>query len=358
MTRAAYESAIARVKANADPDARDIEMLLSTADADEQALLFHEAARARDEACGRRMAVRGLVEFSSYCGNSCFYCGLNRANAAAERYRLSPREMLACAGRVAGAGIRTVVLQSGEDGTPAEELAGVVRAIKERHDMAVTLSVGERPRRDYALWKEAGADRYLLRVESVDAGLYASMHADRQVASRLRCLDDLRDLGYQVGSGIMVGPPGQTPAHIAADLRFFAARGFDMLGIGAFIAHPRTPFRDAPPGDVALALRVIAVARLLSPRAWMPATTALGSMDRDYRVDALRAGANVVMPNFTPEPCKAKYAIYPGKLCLKERAAGCRDEMARLAREAGLETDWSRADALTADTPRPVAVRT
>jgi len=156
----------------------------------------------------------------------------------------------------------------------------------------------------------------------------------------------------------MVGPPGQTPAHIAADLRFFAARGFDMLGIGAFIPHPRTPFRDAPPGDVALALRVIAVARLLSPRAWMPATTALGSMDRDYRVDALRAGANVVMPNFTPEPCKAKYAIYPGKLCLKERAAGCRDEMARLAREAGLETDWSRADALTADTPRPVAVRT
>jgi len=357
MKGAAFESAIARVVANAAPDARDIKLLLSTADAKEQALLFNEAARVRDEACGQRMVVRGLVEFSSYCGNSCFYCGLNRTNTAAERYRLSPGKILACADRVAEAGIRTVVLQSGEDGMPAEELAGVVRAIKDRHDMAVTLSVGERPRRDYALWKEAGADRYLLRIESIDAGLYASLHADRGVASRLHCLDDLRDLGYQVGSGIMVGPPGQTLSHIADDLRFFAARQFAMLGIGTFIPHPQTPFRNAPHGDVALALRVIAIARLLSPDAWMPATTALGSMDRDYRADALGAGANVVMPNFTPEASKAKYAIYPGKRCLEERAENCRSEMIRLSRDAGLELDWSRADGMVTDTTTPATPR-
>ncbi len=343
---ACFASALARVRGSRRPDARDLETLLVSEDAAEDELLFSEARRTRDEECGRRMVLRGLVEFSSYCGNSCRYCGLNRGNRKAARYRLSPEEILGCAARIAQAGIRTIVLQSGEDGMPAPELARIVGAIKSRHDMAVTLSVGERPRKDYALWRDAGADRYLLRVESVDPKLYASWHADRILSTRLRCLDELRDLGYQVGSGMMIGTPGQTAAHIARDIRFLAERDFDMIGIGAFIPHPDTPMGNAPRGDIGLTLRAVALTRLVNRNAWMPATTAVGSLDRDYRVDALNAGANVVMPNFSPEDAKGKYAIYPGKRCLSERSGDAARAMERMAEEAGLALDYSRADSL------------
>jgi biotin synthase len=324
----------------------DIELLLNAADPDETAMLFTEAARTRDEACGRRMVLRGLVEFSSYCGNTCRYCGLNRTNGKLERYRLSADEILESANLVAKAGIRTIVFQSGEDGTDAIALADIVREIKTRYDMAITLSVGERTRADYATWKDAGADRYLLRIESSDAELYASLHKGRTLATRLRCVNDLMDLGYQTGSGIMVGPPGQTTRHIARDILFFAERDFDMIGIGPFIPHPDTPFRDAKAGDVLLTLKTVALTRLVNRNAWLPATTALGSMDRDYRVDALKAGANVVMPNFSPAPVKKKYEIYPGKRCVSENTGACAGCMGALAMAAGLEIDYSRADSL------------
>ncbi len=320
--------------------------LLESDDPDENALLFGRAAAVRDAHCGSRMVVRGLVEFSSYCRNTCFYCGLNRANRAAERYRLSADEILESARLVDGAGIRTIVLQSGEDGYDASELARAIRGIREHYDMAITLSVGERSREDYALWREAGADRFLLRVEAVDADLYRSLHEGRELSTRLECLETLRELGYQVGSGVMVGPPGQTTSHLARDIRFLASREFDMIGVGPFIPHPDTPFGGAKPGDVGLTLRVVALLRLVTRNAWLPATTALGSMDRDYRVDALKAGANVLMPNFSPVEVKKKYEIYPGKRCVTERTGACAGCTEGIARAAGLAIDWSRADSL------------
>jgi biotin synthase len=323
-----------------------LELLLAATEPEETALLFARAAEIRDAECGRRMVLRGLVEFSSRCSNTCLYCGLNRNNKNAERYRLSNEEILESAALIAKAGIRTMVLQSGEDGFPAEWLASVLRGIKDRHDMAITLSVGERPRADFALWKDAGADRFLMRVESSTPELYASLHLGRTLATRLACLDDLRELGYQVGSGIMVGPPGQTVAHIARDIFFFSARDFDMIGIGPFIPHPDTPFHAAPAGTVGLTLNALALTRIVTRNSWLPATTALGSLDRDYRVDALKAGANVVMPNFSPVSVKKKYEIYPGKRCVGENTGACACCMDHLAESAGLKLDYSRADSL------------
>lgn len=329
-----------------DGPVKEIEQLLSADDKEETSLLYAEASRVRDEECGQRMVLRGLVEFSSFCGNSCYYCGLNRTNTKLERYRLTTEEILESVDLVAKADIKTVVLQSGEDNSSPEWIAEIIREIKSKNDMAITISVGERPRGDFALWKEAGADRYLLRVESSDPALYASLHNDRTLSTRLRCLDDLRDLGYQVGSGIMVGPPGQTLQHIARDILFFRERNFDMIGIGPFIPHPDTSFRHAPAGSVSLTINTVAVTRIVTRNAWLPATTALGSMDRDYRIDALKAGANVVMPNFSPSEVKRKYEIYPGKRCTSEHTGACAGCMDRLALQASLALDRSRADSL------------
>ncbi|HOT61460.1 MAG TPA: [FeFe] hydrogenase H-cluster radical SAM maturase HydE [Treponemataceae bacterium] len=343
------------------PRLDDLETLLDGPDgpAETDEALFAAARAIRDATSGERMFLRGLVEFSSYCGNTCFYCGLNRANRNAARYRLTADEIFSSAQAVRDAGIRTIVLQSGEDGMDARWLADVVSGIKARFpEVAITLSVGERSRADYSLWREAGADRYLMRVETSDPVLYASIHAGRELATRLRCLDDLRDLGYQVGSGIMVGFPGQTLAHIARDVAFFRERDFDMIGIGPFIPHPDTVFRNARAGSVGLTLRTVAVTRIVTRSAYLPATTALGSMDRDYRVDGLRAGANVVMPNFTPALHKKDYEIYPGKRCVTERTGACAGCMAGLARMADLELDYARADTLKGtETRGPVRTR-
>lgn len=324
----------------------DFSLILESRGSEETAELYRVAAEIRDAECGRRMVLRGLVEFSSYCANDCRYCGLNRNNANAERYRLTESEILESAALISKAGIKTIVLQSGEDRTPAPFLERVIRAIKEKYDMAITVSAGERPREDFALWRDAGADRYLMRVESSNGELYAALHEGRTLGTRLACLDDLRALGYQTGSGIMIGPPGQTPEHVARDILFFSSRDFDMIGIGPFIPHPDTPFKDAKAGTAEATLNAVALTRIVTRNAWLPATTALGSMDKDYRIDALRAGANVVMPNFSPVSVKKKYSIYPGKRCLTEQTGACRGCMGRLAKSAGLELDYSRADSL------------
>ena len=223
-------------------------------------------------------------------------------------------------------------------------LAEVVREIKQRHDMAVTLSVGERPREDYELWRQAGADRYLLKIESSDRGLYASLHLRRALETRLRCVRDLADLGYQVGSGIMVGLRGQELRHIAADILFFAAHDFDMIGIGPFIPHPETRLGGQARGDVGLTLKTVALTRIVTKNSHLPATTALGSMGRDYRVEGLKAGANVLMPNFTPLAYKKMYEIYPGKRCVTEPTGACGFCMEGLAASIGRSVDYSRGD--------------
>ncbi len=341
------------------PAPDDVRLLLDSADEATADALKAAASRARDSGLGPRLVARALIEISSYCGNSCRYCGLNACNRLARRYSLSEDEIVESASRAFRAGLRTIVLQSGEDGRDTAELSAIIGAVKRagfRPDAvdgagypAVTLSLGERPEADYAAWKEAGADRYLMRMETGDRELYAALHDGRGLDSRLACHAALRRLGYQLGSGIMVGLPGQSVSGIALDLASMAGGRYAMLGIGPFIPHPDTPLGDETPGDMGLALRATALARICSPWSWIPATTAMASQERDYRVDALLYGANVVMPNFSPAYARGAYAIYPGKRCAAEsddeqRPERATDSLRRLADAAGLAVDPGRAD--------------
>ena len=347
MSVSQVELTLARVQASANPAVRDLVFLLGRENRQEMQLIFDAADRTRRQFMGDGILMRGIVEFGSYCRNTCSYCGLHAGNSRIARYRMSAEEVLESVGRMASQGIRTVVLQSGEDGgLDPQWLAALVRQVKIRFDIAVTLSVGERPTEDYALWREAGADRYLLKIESSDKRLYESLHAGRRLETRLRCLFDLTTLGYQVGCGIMVGLPGQEMGHIAEDILFFAQSRFDMIGIGPFIPHPQTPLREERPGSVALTLKTVALTRIATKNAHLPATTALGSMDRDYRRDGLQAGANVLMPNFTPLEYKKLYEIYPGKRCVSEPAGACGLCMEGLVESIGRTIDYSRGDSL------------
>jgi len=341
------QDTLTRVAAASSPDVEDLTRLLACEDDAEVRLILDAADRTREQFMGKGILLRGIVEFSSYCRNTCFYCGLHAGNTRISRYGMSAEEILESARRISSQGVKTVVLQSGEDdGLDPAWLAQVVRNVKQRFCIAVTLSVGERSREDYALWREAGADRYLLKIESSDTGLYESLHAGRRLETRLRCISDLTALGYQVGSGIMVGLPGQGLRHIAEDILFFAESRFDMIGIGPFIPHPETRLRGMRAGSVSLTLKTVALTRIVTKIAHLPATTALGSMGRDYRLEGLRAGANVLMPNFTPIEYKKLYEIYPGKRCVSEPTGACALCMEGLAESIGRTIDYSRGDSL------------
>lgn len=340
---------------------REIARLLSEVDDRATHALFARADRMRRDHMGDGILLRGIVEFSSYCRGSCAYCGLNRRNTSLERYRLSVDDILSSVDRIAAAGIRTVVLQSGDDpDMPPGWFAEVISAIKSAHDdMAITLSVGERPPEDYRLWHAAGADRYLLKIETTNPRLYAALHPGMSFDDRIRCLNDLRTCGYQVGCGSLIGLKGQTVEDIAHDIAFFAAHSFDMIGIGPFIPHAATPLGLERPGNVETTLRAVALTRLVVPEAHMPATTALGSIEKqDRRIDALRAGANVLMPNFTPALFKKRYEIYPGKRCLEEASEHCVGCMETLARSLGRYIDYGRGDAPRYPLPASETVRT
>ncbi|MHB9026243.1 MAG: [FeFe] hydrogenase H-cluster radical SAM maturase HydE [Armatimonadota bacterium] len=287
--------------------------------------LYQAADTVRDAHLGTDVHLRGLIEFSNICRKDCDYCGLRRENRDVQRYRMTPAEIVETAHRAVELGYRTVVLQSGEDGWYGRErLAKVVRAIKASTDLAVTLSVGEWDRETYRVWREAGADRYLLRIETTDPELFQALHPDDNLETRKACLYTLRDLGYQLGSGVLVGLPGQTPEMLARDVIWLAELGAEMIGVGPFIPHPATPLRDAAGGTVEQTLRMVAVLRLVFPDAHLPATTAMGSLHPKGRERALQAGANVVMPNLTPTIYRADYEIYPGKICLGDDAGHCR----------------------------------
>jgi biotin synthase len=274
---------------------------------------------------GDGVHLRALIEFSSYCRGSCKYCGLRAANRELQRYRMAPEDIVAAAVVARDLGYRTVVLQSGEDASyTGEMLAGVVREIKALCDVAVTMCVGERPEADYALWREAGADRYLLRIETSDPDLYATLHPGMSFDNRLRCLQTLRRLDYELGCGVLIGLPGQSDESRARDLLFLADLEPDMLGLGPFIPHPQTPIADALPADLTTTLRMTALARLLLPGAHIVATTALGTIDPAGRERGLSVGADVVMPNVTPQQFRALYEIYPGKICINETPDKCR----------------------------------
>ena len=279
--------------------------------------LFALAQRAAQQSFGRNIFVRGLIEFTNYCKNDCYYCGIRRSNKNAARYRLTRDEILECCRAGYALGFRTFVLQGGEDYTYSDEdIAAIVRAIKQQHpDCAVTLSIGERSRETYNLWKEAGADRYLLRHETADFNHYAKLHpAELSAINRQNCLYTLKELGYQAGAGFMVGSPYQTAENLADDLIFLQKLRPQMIGIGPFIPHHDTPFKDEPAGSVELTLVLLAILRLLFPHVLLPATTALGTLCPGGRVLGIKAGANVIMPNLSPQNVRGKYLLYDNKL--------------------------------------------
>ena len=285
------------------------------------------ADQVRHDYVGDGVHLRGLIEFSNICRQNCMYCGLRRDNSRTERYRLTADEIVGLARKAKGYGYHTVVLQSGEAmHVRAARMAEVIRRIKER-DLAVTLSLGERPREDYAAWREAGADRYLLRIETTDQALYEKLDPGMSWANRDRCLHDLKDLGYEVGTGTLVGLPGQTLAMLARDILYYQAMDADMLGIGPLIPNQETPLGEAKPGDFNLTRRMVSLLRLLLPEANIPATTAMETMVPRGREVILASGANVVMPNVTEGDYRRKYALYPGKICVADTPAQCRSCM-------------------------------
>jgi biotin synthase len=329
------------------PRLTDLEFLLSREDPRELQEIFDSADQVRKQFMGEGILLRGLVEFSSHCRNSCFYCGLNKNNLALERYRLSKEEILSCVNQLDSCKIKTVVLQSGEeDDLDPLWLKSVIEEIKARFEIAITLSIGERSREEYKIWKDAGADRYLLKIETSDKKLYDSLHTGMSFENRLRCLRDLRDLGYQVGCGNMIGLKGQTFKTLAQDILFFKENNFDMIGIGPFIPHPQSRMASQKKGEVDLTLKVLALTRIVTKNTHLPATTALGSLEEDFRIKGLKSGANVLMPNFTPLKYRKLYEIYPNKRCINEPIGPCASCMESLAASVGRYIDYSLGDSL------------
>jgi len=286
--------------------------------------IFAAADRVRHRYVGDEVHLRGLIEFSNICKQNCLYCGLRKDNKNLDRYRLEPEVVIDFARKAREYGYRTVVLQSGEDACyTAAQMADIIRKIKQL-DIAVTLSVGEKTKEEYKVYKEAGADRYLLRIETTDKALYEAMDPGMSFENRMRCLADLKELGFEVGSGCLVGLPGQTLQSLADDILFFKTIDADMIGVGPFIPNPDTPLKDAGGGAFELSLKVMAMIRLLLPDINIPATTAMESLHPEGRVIALRSGANVVMPNVTEGDYRRMYALYPGKICINDTPAHCR----------------------------------
>ena len=301
----------------------------------------------RREHYGDAVFLRGLIEFTNYCKNNCYYCGIRRDNHEAQRYRLTREQILACCAEGYELGYRTFVLQGGEDPYYTDDrICEIVAAIRQRYpDCAITLSIGEKPRESYQRYYDAGANRYLLRHETANAGHYARLHpSDMSRDNRRRCLYDLKEIGYQVGSGFMVGSPYQTTDDLIEDLRFLQDLQPDMIGIGPYITHNATPFKDRESGSVELTLRMLSILRLMFPYALLPATTALGTLSPTGRELGLQAGGNVVMPNLSPVTVRKKYELYENKICTGEESAQCRHCLEMRVKAAGYRVVTDRGD--------------
>ncbi|EGT0691603.1 [FeFe] hydrogenase H-cluster radical SAM maturase HydE [Clostridium perfringens] len=286
--------------------------------------LFKAADEVRKKYLGDEVHLRGLIEFTNICKRNCMYCGLRRDNKNLNRYRLSHEEIIDFAKKAVGYGYKTLVLQGGEDDYyTVERLVPIVKDLKAL-GVALTLSIGERPFEEYEALKKAGADRFLLRIETTDRELYEELDPGMSHENRIQCLKNLRKLGYEVGSGCLVGLPGQKIESLADDILFFKELDVDMNGIGPFIPNEDTPLKDAEGGQFELALKVMAIVRLLLPDINIPATTAMETLNKQGRVIALQCGANVVMPNVTEGEYRKLYALYPGKICTGDTPAHCR----------------------------------
>lgn len=328
-------------------DLQDDQMkkLIETAEYDRE--LFKRADEVRRQIYGEDVFIRGLIEISNYCKNDCLYCGIRCSNKEAVRYRLEKEEILECCETGYELGFRTFVLQGGEDLYYTDErICDILRAIRRKYpDCAITLSMGERSRASYEKLLEAGAERYLLRHETADETHYRKLHpAELSLENRKRCLWNLTELGYQVGSGFMVGSPYQTTEHLICDLRFLQELRPAMIGIGPFVPHKDTPFCKEMGGTLELSLRMIAILRLMFPYALLPATTALGTIHPQGRELGLKAGANVVMPNLSPMKTRKLYELYDNKICTGAESAQGRIELEKRVEEAGYRIVADRGD--------------
>lgn len=286
--------------------------------------LFSLADKTREEYVGDEVHLRGLIEFSNICKRQCKYCGLRCEDKFIDRYRISKENIISYAEHAVNMGYKTIVLQSGEDEYYNTDLmCEIIEGIK-KLGVALTLSIGEKTYEEYKEFKEAGADRYLIRIETTDKTLYNQMHPNMDFDNRVRCLENLGRLGYEVGTGCLVGLPNQTIESLADDILFFKEINADMVGIGPFIPHPHTPLKDSATGSFTLALKVMALTRILLKDINIPATTAMETLNPNGRIIALQSGANVVMPNVTTPEYRAKYEIYPNKICINENPDKCK----------------------------------
>ena len=326
---------------------KEYETLITQRTPEAAALLAQKAEAVRKEIYGNTVYIRGLIEFTNICKNNCLYCGIRRDNQSCDRYRLTPEQILSCCAEGYEIGFRTFVLQGGEDGHFTDEvLCEIVSTIRQRYpDCAITLSVGERSRESYQKLYDAGANRYLLRHETADPKHYALLHpSEMSFENRMRCLKDLHEIGYQVGGGFMVGSPDQTAAHLAKDLKFIEEFQPEMCGIGPFIPHKDTQFKDEPAGTVALTCYLLSIIRLIHPNILLPSTTALGTIDPKGREKGILAGGNVVMPNLSPADVRGKYTLYNNKAHTGGEAAQNRDLLAAQMRAIGYEVVTDRGD--------------
>lgn len=341
------KSTINKVKQSRNISLEQLKLLLETNDDEGVHFMCEEAVKICQKIYGNQVFIRGLIEFTNFCKNDCYYCGIRRSNSQADRYRLTKEQMLDCCASGYELGFRTFVLQGGEDGYFTDDkICNLVSAIKEKYpDCVVTLSIGEKSKESYKRYFDAGADRYLLRHETADEAHYKKLHPEEMsLAHRKQCLWDLKEIGYQVGCGFMVGSPGQTVETLYEDLQFIRELQPHMVGIGPFISQKDTPFADKASGTMEQTLKLLAIIRLIQPHVLLPATTALGTIHPKGRELGILSGANVVMPNLSPVNVREKYKLYDNKICTGDEAAECRYCMENRMKSIGYEVAVSRGD--------------
>ena len=325
----------------------ELKILIENITDEDMEHLRKKARQKADEIYGKQVFVRGLIEFTNYCKNDCYYCGIRASNKCAERYRLNKEDILNCCEQGHTLGFRTFVLQGGEDlHYSDDEMCNIISSVKSAYpDCALTLSVGERSYDTYKRWFDCGADRYLLRHETADKEHYQKLHPEKMsFDNRMKCLENLKEIGYQTGCGFMVGSPYQTTECLIKDLRFIKEFQPAMVGIGPYLSHNQTPFANEKNGEVRLTLVLLSIIRLLLPEVLLPATTALGTAAGDGRERGILAGANVVMPNLSPVKVRKKYSLYDNKISAGEEAAECKAALKNKMQSIGYEVVDCRGD--------------
>lgn len=336
-----------KVKRRQDITLEEFRVIMETASKEEMDYLASTAREVADSIYGKNVYVRGLIEFTNYCRNDCYYCGIRRSNKEAERYRLTEEQIMECCQMGYELGFRTFVLQGGEDPYFTDDrICKLIKKIKKIYeDCAITLSIGEKSRASYERYFEAGADRYLLRHETANECHYRKLHpAELSLENRKRCLWNLKEIGYQVGAGFMVGSPGQTMETLYEDMRFIKELEPHMVGIGPFIPQHSTPFKGEKAGTLEETLKLLSIIRLIHPKVLLPATTALGTIHPMGREKGILAGANVVMPNLSPVSVRKKYELYDNKICTGDEAAECKNCLQSRMEKIGYTIPVDRGD--------------